>query len=387
MLNYKDIADRIKSPHLIKEDEVEGLKELVSRFPYSSLFAQLYLKALALHNTLQFDVELEKFAFRIPDRIQLFYLVNQAQNVDVPSAESIETKNGLIEEIPTEDVKESSLDDFSTKVTLPSDITMVPTEVKQTIEKNNNKDDYEDTAEISDTAEIIPNLESETIEENRKTDEERSENPEKHKLKLDELDKAILAHAVSSSILLEVDDEFEPISFGRLREIDNEISDEQQQEVVEESITFHFDLNAKEEKEGGAIEEKEKGGVFYSFTDWMAHNDKAHNMPNEHQKKLEENQQSSSEINQNTPSSQKNIEKNKENISIKRRENIFYSPVQKAKESLDESRLPVSETLAKIYALQGNYPKAINAYEKLILKFPKKKTYFALQIEILKKKL
>ena len=39
----------------------------------------------------------------------------------------------------------------------------------------------------------------------------------------------------------------------------------------------------------------------------------------------------------------------------------FYSPLKKAKSSLDESSLPVSETLAKIFAAQGNYPKAIYA--------------------------
>ena len=65
----------------------------------------------------------------------------------------------------------------------------------------------------------------------------------------------------------------------------------------------------------------------------------------------------------------------------------FYSPIKKAKESLSESNMPVSETLAKIFALQGNYPKSIYVYEQLILIFPEKKSFFATQIKNLKKKI
>ena len=49
--------------------------------------------------------------------------------------------------------------------------------------------------------------------------------------------------------------------------------------------------------------------------------------------------------------------------------------------------MPVSETLAKIFAVQGNYPKAIFAYEQLILLIPEKKAFFASQIQELKKKI
>ena len=65
----------------------------------------------------------------------------------------------------------------------------------------------------------------------------------------------------------------------------------------------------------------------------------------------------------------------------------FFSPTRKAKESLQEDLLPVSETLAKIYALQGNFPKAISAYNQLSLKYPEKKIFFAVQIKELQKKL
>jgi hypothetical protein len=50
-------------------------------------------------------------------------------------------------------------------------------------------------------------------------------------------------------------------------------------------------------------------------------------------------------------------------------------------ESTVESEDIMTETYADLLIQQKNYTKAIDVYNKLILKFPEKKTYFAIQIK------
>ena len=63
----------------------------------------------------------------------------------------------------------------------------------------------------------------------------------------------------------------------------------------------------------------------------------------------------------------------------------FFKAIDIAKKSLIENNDLVTPTLAKVYLEQEHYEKAISAYEKLILKYPKKSSFFAAQIKLISK--
>ena len=80
------------------------------------------------------------------------------------------------------------------------------------------------------------------------------------------------------------------------------------------------------------------------------------------------------------------ILKSLENRKNQQNKTSFFSAPAAAKKSLETNDDLVTETLAEIHIQQGNYPKAIEIYQKLILLNPEKKLLFASRIEFIKQK-
>jgi tetratricopeptide (TPR) repeat protein len=73
----------------------------------------------------------------------------------------------------------------------------------------------------------------------------------------------------------------------------------------------------------------------------------------------------------------------KESLNLKQKKETFFKATDVARLSIIEDL--VTPTLARVYLEQEYYEKAISTYKKLILKYPKKSSFFAGQIKLIRK--
>ena len=156
---------------------------------------------------------------------------------------------------------------------------------------------------------------------------------------------------------LNVDDELEKLIVSNVisDNIVNEIEETKAESKKSDEIEVHSVLNATDTVE--AVE-NDFDDSPKSFNDWLRQGEK------------------------NTDAQAK-----KEYLTFEKPKIKFFNPQSSAKKSITKKNLPVSETLAKVFESQGNYPLAISTYEQLILIFPEKKIFFADQIEKIKSKI
>jgi hypothetical protein len=319
-------------------------------YPFASSIVTLYLKSLANDQDLRLSSQLEKYAYQIPNRTLLYDLLVTQTNV---SKDEVAAQPEIIQEV----LAEIPLEEKTIEVEQITSITSISAEAISVEKIEEPKFSEEETEELETLIEPVSKTEVLSAQELKIEEEVLYEGEEESSLniphqieearELDEVDTMIQSAVISSSYL--------QLAYpGAAEEMETEentpVEESPDEEVVLETIQVL--------EPSATIEPK-------SFTDWL---------------KMGEILDGNNE----EPAPE---EKKPSFYHFEKPKKEFFSPVKKAKESLDENKMPVSETLAQVFALQGNINKAILVYEQLILIFPEKKSFFASQIRNLKRKL
>ena len=326
-MNKETFNKLIKEPSSVDPKHKLDLAKLMASFPYSASLKLLHLSALLNDTDIHFERELKKTTCYISDRRVLRKIVRQPIDKTQYIIEDFESPLRVVGNNP--ELKKEEVDAAITNNEIIE---------SDKIDEQLNKES--DNKIVSNGIETRENLDEITKSE-ISLEDQKTKNQEI----ISELDNQIIASAVNASLSVEVSNV--------------NLKDEEPKNKNTENISTQDKPNEKK-----------------SFLDWIGvekTTKESSQIDLKMKERLEFRKKAEDLINQ-FILDQPRIDAKKE----------FFSPGNMAKKSIEDQNEIVSETLAKVYANQGNNSKAIATYEQLILKNPEKKTYFASLIKDLK---
>lgn len=415
--------------------EINGLKKLIKAYPYMQNVWALYLKSLDIDKDEAFDATLKKTAIRTNDRSLLFDYINEKEIVEEKpkqvraststsenqidhtleltseqrkkeeqSSESFvnellqnESVHDLSSSEETEDVEETKI----TPIEIPGqnvsfgEVTNTFNTREEKLEIVENESILEEILPAQELTEIPSEM---TIEDSEQTTEEEVKaSVEEHVQTIDE------SHFIEDENQFnneldndeENDDEDINAKIRRLEVIISEISfdkkEESSEEVKNETILSEIEADNAEEyhEENQDFEAKTEIDSAVSQSNDVQQKENTTKQTQKEQLNYFEWIQQSSKNSTNTSNELETEEQGRKyallDAFLERNPKIV--PSDKIKEididaasSIEDNNL-ITETMAQLYMSQKQFKKAIEAYKSLILKFPEKSSFFAIQIQ------
>jgi hypothetical protein len=400
------------------------LSELLKNFPYFQTAHLLYAKSLHNQHSIHYNNQLRITAAYATDRKVLHHLITHISepestiiNSEVTSNKYLVSKTEAIQTTPEELVIISEVEEITEHEIIVQEHENLSVIVETTKELVIEQIQYQETAEVTtititeEPEGIVDELEIEYLAEIAiaQTELEILEEEIEPFSEDDSLIEGLELQVEEKLLDQDVEETKAEIEVGEtvLQEIvEIEITIDVEEEDLEEEpimVESNFVLNTVIQPEIKNIseqiitnedivkpEKKTESPQVHSFTDWLmsskaiiqeAHKQKPISEPTTEEvaDKITEpltEKKSSTDLIDNFLREAPKMAKPKVE---------FYNPINMAKQSVADDITFVSETLAKIFVMQGNYIKALDAYENLRLKYPEKRLYFASQIKNLRK--
>ncbi|UCH15570.1 MAG: hypothetical protein JSV22_06300 [Bacteroidales bacterium] len=358
-MERQDLIKYLSNPENLDNESIRGIAELADQYPYFQTAHLLTVKNLYLINSKDFISKLNHTAAYITDRRILYELIHPLNISEDRFSGRTVADTGKSEKIYKDTLKEN-IDDtitsqlFEVKKRSQKDMELVP-EISIDVRK-----EYGEGIELDDLVFTLSRSEMLEID----TKDEKSKELD---IEIEE-DYSEDLTVIDDSGLLEMDENIEDLDNA---EIYTGIEQDSREELAE---------NDKAVYEGAQFEIIDDGDKKQKF-----HKDPV--SPDEFVAIDEDETFSLIKLEE-----QEKAKANAELIDkfIRGEPKIIpdgrdVSNDDISTDSVKESESFITDTLAKIYVKQGYYSKAIFAYEKLILKYPEKSSYFAGQINEIKK--